>query len=92
MRPVDSVSKALRGERILNGYQYILTKQVEWAKNRDIVLIGSKRDRGRPSYVAELEENLFQPLLDDVRDAFMLGDGTELGPPGTPGMRCPKCR
>lgn len=69
----------------MNGYEYILIKQTEWANNRGIVLIGSKGERGRPSYVRELNENLFQPLSPDVLDAFSSGDGKELGLPGSPG-------
>jgi len=69
----------------LNGYKYILTKQTEWANNRGITLIGSKGDRGRPSYVRQLNENLFQPLLPDVKDALSSGDGNELGSPGSLG-------
>ena len=66
----------------MNGRDYILEKQVQWARSRDIALIGSKGAHGYPSYVPGLEQNLFQPLLDDVRDAFLSGDGRELGAPG----------
>ena len=69
----------------MNGYEYILTKQIEWANNHGIALIGSKGDRGRASYVRYIEANLFQPLLPDVVDAFNKGDGNELGSPGFPG-------
>lgn len=69
----------------MKGYQYIQTKQIEWAHNRGIQLIGSKGGRGRPSYVPDLNQNLFQPLLDEVHDAFMGGDGNELGSAGSPG-------
>ena len=34
----------------MKGYQYILAKQTEWAKNRGLDLIGSKIERGRPTY------------------------------------------
>lgn len=69
----------------MNGYQYILSKQVEWAKNRGIKLIGSKVDRGRPVYTDELVKNLFQPLLPDVKNSFKNADGNELERIGTPG-------
>ena len=69
----------------MNGYQYILAKQTEWAKNRNIDLIGSKGSRGRLAYTAKLDQNLFQPLLQDVRRAFVSGDGGELGVLGSPG-------
>jgi len=58
----------------MNGYQYILTKQTEWAKNR-----------GRLAYTKDLDDNLFQPLLPDVRKSFSEGDGGELGSAGFPG-------
>lgn len=69
----------------MDGYQYILTKQTEWAKNRGIRLIGSKGERGRPSYTTRLDENLFQPLLSDVWASFAIGDGGELGSSEFPG-------
>jgi hypothetical protein len=69
----------------MNGYQYILAKQTEWAKNKGLDLIGSKVNRGRPSYTTSLDYNLFQPLLPDVRTSFETGDGGELGSSGLPG-------
>jgi hypothetical protein len=69
----------------MNGYQYILAKQTEWAKNHGLDLIGSKVNRGRPAYTINLDYNLFQPLLPDVRTAFEIGDGSELGSSGLPG-------
>ena len=69
----------------MNGYQYILAKQVEWAKNQSLDLIGSKIDRGRPTYTVDLDSNLFQPLLPIVRSEFETGDGSELGSQGFPG-------
>lgn len=70
----------------MNGYQYILAKQTEWAKNQGLDLIGSKVNRGRPMYTKAIDNNLFQPLLPDVRKSFAAGDGSELGPAsGLPG-------
>jgi hypothetical protein len=69
----------------MNGYQYIVAKQTEWAKNRGISLIGSKVTRGCPTYTATLDENLFQPLLGDVRESLSSGDGGELGNSKYPG-------
>jgi hypothetical protein len=46
----------------LKPYEYILTKQIQWASNRGILLIGSKGQRGRPAYTPELNQNLFEPL------------------------------
>ncbi len=69
----------------MNGYQYILTRQTEWAMNRGLTLTGSKGTRGRPAYTARLEDNLFQPLLPSVRADFAAGDGAELGSSDCPG-------
>jgi hypothetical protein len=69
----------------MDGYAYILAKQTEWAKNRGLELVGSKIDRGRPTYTTKLDQNLFQPLLPDVRKSITASDGTELGSAGLPG-------
>ena len=69
----------------MKGYDYILAKQIAWANRNDIPLVGSKGTRGRPAYTAALEQNLFQPLLPEVRESFEKGDGGELGSPGMPG-------
>lgn len=62
----------------MNGYDYIIAKQTAWARNRRLPLIGSKIERGRPAYTTLLDDNLFQPLLPDVRAAFRAADGNEL--------------
>jgi hypothetical protein len=69
----------------MNGYDYILAKQTAWAANSGISLVGSKGSRGRPAYTSELNQNLFQPLLPDVRKSFAAGDGVELGSMDLPG-------
>lgn len=69
----------------MNGYEYILAKQIAWATNRGIPLIGSKVYRGRLVYTRKLDQNLFQPLLAEVRESFAAGDGGELGSSGQPG-------
>lgn len=66
-------------------YQIILAKQISWAWNRGLYLVGSKGDRGYPAYTPHLDDNLFQPLLPDVRRAFEAGDGDELGSGQAPG-------
>lgn len=69
----------------MNAYEYILSKQIQWAYNKNISLIGSKGKRGRPAYVPELSQNLFEPLAPDVRKCFEKGDGNEInGSPGSP--------
>lgn len=69
----------------MNGYQYILVKQTEWAKNHDLDLRGSKGNRGRLAYTTDLKYNLFQPLLPEVRTSFSTGDGGELSSSDFPG-------
>lgn len=69
----------------MNGYKYILSKQIAWATNYGITLIGSKGKRGLPAYTRTLNQNLFQPLLPDVRKSFDDGDGGELGSSEFPG-------
>ena len=69
----------------MNGYYYIFARQTAWARNYGIPLIGSKGERGRPAYTCELNQNLFQPLSHEVRDAFAAGDGGELGSKKWPG-------
>jgi hypothetical protein len=69
----------------MNGYKYILSKQTAWAINSGIHLIGSKGKRGQPAYTNELDQNLFQPILPDVRESFASGDGGELGSTKFPG-------
>jgi len=69
----------------MNGYEYILAKQTAWAANYGLTLVGSKGARGRPAYTSELDQNLFQPLLPEVRKSFAAGDGGELGSAEFPG-------
>ena len=69
----------------MKAHEYILSKQVMWALNRGIDLIGSKGQRGRPAYTRTLEQNLFQPLELEVRKSFEHGDGNEIkGSPDSP--------
>lgn len=60
------------------GFDYILSKQTQWAKRKNIPLIGSKVIRGFPAYTKTLEENLFEPLTSDAVDDFLKGDGGEI--------------
>lgn len=69
----------------MKAYEYIISKQIQWAKNRGIPLIGSKGVRGRPTYTNELHMNLFSPLIDRVRGRFKEGNGNEIvGIPDSP--------
>ena len=61
-----------------NGFDYILSKQIQWARRNNIKLIGSKVDKGFPAYTQKLEDNLFEPLTSDVISDFAKGDGGEI--------------
>ena len=66
--------------------EYILSKQIQWALNQGIRLIGSKGRRGRQTYVSYLNDNLFKLLDIDVLNSFSDGDGCELnGSANSPG-------
>ena len=68
-----------------SGYEYIISKQIQWAKNRNIPLISSKGERGRPAYTEKLDQNLFDPLLTENREQFDKANGQEMnGSPGNP--------
>lgn len=69
----------------MNGYSYILEKQISWAQNRNIPLIGSQINRGRKAYTKDLDQNLLSPILPEVELSFSSGDGSELGTAGKPG-------
>jgi hypothetical protein len=40
--------------------EYILTKQINWAKRQGLKLYGSEITNGEKTYVINLENNLFQ--------------------------------
>lgn len=62
----------------MNTYNYIVEKQIQWALNQGIELIGSKGERGRHAYTRELNQNLFRPLSSLAREQFEKGDGNEI--------------
>ena len=62
----------------MNTRDYLLSKQIQWATNNGIDLIGSKGNRGFPAYTPTLEENLFEPLAKETRESICQGDGGEL--------------
>jgi Restriction Endonuclease associating with ARP len=69
----------------MRAYEYIITKQTQWALNRGISLIGSKGHRGRSAYTPQLDQNLFEPLEPSVKASFKNGDGNEIiGTPDSP--------
>ena len=63
---------------MLSGNEYIISKQIQWAMNRDIHLIGSKVERGRRAHTLDLNMNLFWPLIERVRVRFEQGNGNEI--------------
>jgi len=54
------------------------TKQIQWAYRNNIVLIGSKSNKGRKAYTKKLDDNLFGPLMPEVKSDFEDADGGEL--------------
>ncbi len=62
----------------MNARDYILEKQVQWARNSGMELIGSKGIRGKKAYTKTLIENLFEQLSKSTLNAFQKGDGGEL--------------
>ncbi len=69
----------------MNGFNYILNKQTEWARSRGFNLVGSQGVRGKPAYVSCHDDNLFLPLSEKLRDSLNKGDGNELGAGEHPG-------
>ena len=65
---------------------YIRERQILWARRRDISLGGPyrnstdlvQRERGKKSWVFELERNLYSPMRPTTRAAFEDADGGEL--------------
>lgn len=62
----------------MKAYDYICIKQIQWALNHKIPLIGSKGTLGQPAYTKNLDRNLFEPLEPDVEKSFLNGDGNEI--------------
>lgn len=69
----------------VNAAEQIIAKQIEWAKNKGLQLIGSAGDRGRKVYTTKIEDNLFCPLNEKTKKELEGGDGGELKiKPGQP--------
>ncbi len=66
----------------MNAYEYILAKQIAWARRNQITLQGSAIDKGREAYTTVLQDNLFQDLHPETKAEIDNGDGGELN--GTP--------
>ena len=62
----------------MKGKDYIISKQLEWARGKKLSLVGSQITRGEKNYTKTLNENLFQPLSNETRKDIEAGDGGEL--------------
>jgi hypothetical protein len=69
----------------MNAFEQIISKQIEWAKNKGLQLVGSAGDRGRRVYTTSIADNLFKPLNEKTKKELEGGDGGELkGEEGQP--------
>lgn len=62
----------------MNGFEYIVNKQIAWANRNKFKLVGSKITKGRQAYTQTLVENLFEPLSIEIKTEIDKGDGGEL--------------
>lgn len=62
----------------MNGFNYILTKQIAWADRNKIELVGSEITKGRQAYTKTLDDNLFEPLFPKTKTEIEKGNGGEL--------------
>ena len=63
----------------MNANEYIISKQIQWAHRNNIALTGSKGGgRGRQAYTKNFDNNLFEPLMPEVKSDFEEADGGEL--------------
>jgi hypothetical protein len=62
----------------MNAYEQIISRQIEWTKNKGLKLVGSKNEQGRKDYTKYFKDNLFQELNDGTRINLEGGDGGEL--------------
>lgn len=62
----------------MNLVDHIISKQIEWALNKNLELTGSHGNRGRKVYTINVKDNLFHTLNDQTRMDIEKGDGGEL--------------
>lgn len=62
----------------MNASNQIIAKQIEWAKNKGLQLLGSAGDRGRRVYTTSIADNLFKQLNKKTKEELESGDGGEL--------------
>jgi len=63
---------------ILSASEQIISKQIEWAKNKGLQLVGSAGQRGRKVYTTTTADNLFKTLNKETKKELEAGDGREL--------------
>jgi len=69
----------------MKAYEYILSKQIQWALNEGIDLIGSRGKSGKPAYTLDPNQNLFEHIDPVIKKSFESGDGGEInGSPNRP--------
>lgn len=62
----------------MNGLKFIKTKQRNWATQRNLKLVGGTiPNKGEKNYLEKLDENLFQPLANEILSQLENGDGNE---------------
>jgi len=62
----------------MKAYEYIISKQIQWAYRNSIILTGDKGNWVRKAYTENIDYNLFEPLLWEVKSDFKRADGGEL--------------
>jgi len=51
-------------------YEHIISKQIQWAYRNSIIFTGDKGNWGRKAYTENIDYNLFEPLLWEVKSDF----------------------
>ena len=62
----------------MNASEKIISKQIEWAKNKGLELVGSAGVKGRKVYTTKIEDDLFKSLSEKTKNELKNGDGGEL--------------
>ena len=62
----------------MKAHDYILNKQIQWAYRNNIILIRKKANSDCKAYTQKLDDNLFEPLMPEVKSDFEDADGGEL--------------
>ena len=62
----------------MKAYEYITSKQIQWAHRNGIILIEDKGNWGRKAYTQNLNDNLFEPLPPETKKNIKEADGGKL--------------